>query len=489
MTKHNNTHTAALSSLDRRQWLKRSSTGLASALGVGTLGNLILGAGDAHAADYKALVCIFVYGGDDGTNTIVPNDSERYKQYAQVRAGLALPAGGLKALPGVNYGLHPSLAALVPAWNEGQLAPVFNVGPLNRPMTKAEYRAAALTGGAVPDNLFSHSDQQILWETGSTTIDARTGWGGRASAVLGTTNPVISVGNSSPRFGQSDTQSALVLPGTPGEIFGVYGLQPADLTWQPRVARKAALNALYSQPNNLALADAYAVTQRNAFAISERLAALIKIGPRGEGANAVIDAAFAPLISGQNKIATDLGNQLYQVAKLIHGSATVGGNRQIFFTEVRGFDTHAHQALTGNPLEGDHARKLKELGDALACFNNAMKNLGLGGAVTAFTQSDFGRTFAPNLSNGTDHAWGNHHLVVGGAVKGGATHGTYPELTLGGPNDIGVEPGEKQGRWLPTSSVDQYAATLLNWFGASASQLQQVFPNLGNFANPKFGFL
>jgi uncharacterized protein (DUF1501 family) len=488
MKKHNNIHAAALSSLDRRQWLKRSGTGLASALGAGTLGNLVLGTGSAQAADYKALVCIFLYGGNDGTNTIVPTDSERYKQYAQVRAGLALPAGGLKGLSGVNYGLHPALSALVPAWNEGQLAPVFNVGPLNRPMTKAEYRAATLVPGGVPENLFSHSDQQILWETGSVSVDTRTGWGGRASAALGTTNPVISVSNGSPRFGQSETQSALVLPSSPGETFGVYGIQPADLTWVPRAARKEALNTLYSQPNNLALADAFATTQRNAFVVSERLAALIKIGPRATGANAVIDAAFAPLISGENKLSTDLGNQLYQVAKLIHGNATVGGTRQMFFADLRGFDTHANQAITGSPFEGTHARKLKELGDALACFNNAMKNLGLGGAVTAFTQSDFGRTLLPNISNGTDHAWGNHHLVVGGAVKGG-THGVYPELTLGGPNDVGVEPWETQGRWLPTSSVDQYAATLLGWFGASAAQLQQVLPNLGNFANPRFAFL
>ncbi len=472
----------------RRRWFLRSSTGLASALGVGTLGNLLVGARSAQAADYKALVCVFLYGGNDGMNTIVPLDTVRYQQYAEVRKNLALGPNSLKPLSGINYGLHPALSALVPTWNEGHLAPVFNVGPLNRLMSKTEFRAASSASGVIPDNLYSHSDQQTQWEAATSTSLSRTGWGGRASAALATTNPVISVSGNT-RFGQSSAQPPLVLPTTPGEMFGAQRLQPQDLSWSHLAERKAILDLMYGQPNNLTLADAYASTQRNALLLSSRLGGLIQVTPNSQGANAVIDAAFAPLIAANNTLKTHLGRQLYQVAKLIHGNATVGGNRQIFFTEMNGFDTHVQQSIIGSPSEGLHARLLQELGDALACFNTAMKNLGLGGAVTSFTQSDFGRTFLPNNNQGTDHGWGNHHLVMGGAVRGAATYGVYPDLTLGGQNDVGVEAWESQGRWLPSTSVDQYAATLLSWFGATDDQLTQILPNWSNYPTHKLGFL
>jgi uncharacterized protein (DUF1501 family) len=202
--------------------------------------------------------------------------------------------------------------------------------------------------------------------------------------------------------------------------------------------------------------------------------------PGEAGSNALIDAAFAPLIADGN-VSSRLGKQLYQVAKLIDARTTVGGDRQIYFASQGGYDTHGNQIGT-DALSGDHARLLKELGDALACFHKAMQAIGMGNAVTAFTQSDFGRTFKPNNSNGTDHAWGNHHIVLGGAVKGGL-YGTYPTLALGGPDDVGVDSWELQGRWIPTTSVDQYAATLLRWFGASEGQLDTVLPNLKNFGS------
>jgi len=461
----------------RRRWLIGSGSTLAAALGAGTVGNL-LNVRPAYAApDYRALVCIFLYGGNDGMNMIVPTDTARYNQYAGVRKGLAIPQSSLAALGGVNFGLHPSMSALGTAWADGKLAPVFNVGPLVQPITKAQYRAAGANSGTLPDSLFSHSDQQALWETGSGSSLTRTGWGGRASETLSTVNPVISVAGTA-RFGLSTLQAPLVLPG-PGATFGAYGLQPTD-NYAPQLARKAAIDALYAQSQELALADAYTAAQRDAFTMSARLAALVKTAPGTSGANALIDAAFASITTA-GKINTGLGNQLYQLAKLIAGNATVQGNRQIFFASMGGFDTHGNQLVTGSPLEGDHARLLKELGDALAAFYAALKALGLDGAVTAFTQSDFGRTFAPNNSTGTDHAWGNQQLVLGGAVKGGATYGNYPELVLGGVDDVGVDSWELQGRWIPTTAVDQYAATLLHWFGATESQLDTVLPNLKNF--------
>ena len=468
-------------SSSRRRWLKGSGATLAGALGAGSVGNLLLNARPAHAADYKALVCIFLYGGNDGMNMIVPTDATRYGQYAGVRKGLSIPSASLVPLGGVPFGLHPSLSALASVWGEGSLAPVFNVGPLFQPLTKAQYREAAANSEILPDSLFSHSDQQILWETGSTDSLTRTGWGGRAAETLATVNPVISVSGTA-RFGSGTLQTPLVLPG-PGSTFGAYGLQAGD-TWAPQVARKAAIDALYAQGQDAVLGDAYTAAQRDAFAMSSRLGALVKVKPGDVDATPAIDAAFAPITAG-GKIISGLGNQLYQLAKLIAGNATVQGNRQLFFASMGGFDTHGNQLVAGSPTEGEHARLLKELGDALAAFHTALKNLGLGGAVTTFTQSDFGRTFAPNNSTGTDHAWGNQHLVLGGAVKGGATYGTYPELVLGGADDVGVNPWELQGRWIPTTAVDQYAATLLGWFGATDAQLDTMLPNLKNFGTAR----
>ncbi len=471
----------------RRDFLRRAAT-LGSSLGVAGLGGLAALAPmrSARAADYKALVCVFLYGGNDGSNTIVPTDATRHGQYSALRGAMALPRGSLLSLGASDFGLHPALSALAPTWAEGKLAPLFNVGPLYAPLTKAQYTSAGVGSAIVPENLFSHSDQQLLWESATADAQARTGWGGRAAQRLATANPVISLGGNG-RFGLSSTAVPLVVP-DPGDTFGAYTLQPGDLGWAPMRARKEAIDALYAQSAELTLATAYQSQQRDAFSVSERLGALIKRAPGEAGSSAAIDAAFAPITSG-GRITTSLGNQLYQAAKLIDARATVQGDRQIFFAQQGGFDTHGNQ-IAGSALEGQHMRLLKSLGDAMAAFHNAMKALGLADSVTLFTQSDFGRTFKPNNSGGTDHAWGNHHLVLGGAVRGGKTYGTYPTLALGGPDDVGVDAWEQQGRWIPTTSVDQYAATLLAWFGADAGALDAVLPNLRNFGSARnLGFL
>lgn len=459
----------------RRRWLQRSALGVAGAFGAGSLANL-MAVRPAHAADYKALVCIFLYGGNDGMNMVVPTDATRHAQYAAVRKSLALPRGNLVALSGSDYGLHPSMSALQSVWSAGKLAPVFNVGPLYRPLTKTEYRSLPANAVDLPDSLFSHSDQQVLWETGGTDAHGRTGWGGRASETLATANPVISLGGNG-RFGVARLQGPLVLPGA-GSTFGAQGLQPGDLNWSPNAARKKALDALYA-PSAVdalqsTLATAQAQQHRTAFEMSTRLASVVQAKP-GSGAYAAIDRAFANLIVN-GALTSGLANQLYQTAKLIAANGTVQGDRQIFFAQLGGFDTHGDQA-------GQHAGLLGQLATAMAAFQSALDNLGMGAQVTTFTQSDFGRTFAPNNSAGTDHAWGNHHLVMGGAVKGRATYGRYPELVLGGADDVGQHEWERHGRWIPTHSVDQYAATLLRWFGASDGQLNTVLPNLVNFGS------
>lgn len=460
----------------RREFLRRAAA-LGASLGLGTAGTLAT-VRSAHAVDYKALVCIFLYGGNDGTNTIVPLDAARHAQYAGVRGSLALPRGALLPLIGTDYGLHPSLAALMPAWGSGHLAPLFNVGPLHAPLTKQAYRAAPASSQLIPDRLFSHSDQQALWEAATTDATERTGWGGRAAQAMATTNPVISAGGNG-RFGLSAFATPLVLPEL-GGAFGAYTLQASDVAWEPYRQRKAAIEALYAQDSTeLTLDAAYQSQQRDAFVVSARLSELVQREPGAAGGNAALDAAFAPIMSG-GKISTVLGRQLYQIAKMIDGRAIVQGSRQIFFAQLDGFDTHGSQ-VEKTVTDGTHARLLRQVGDAMACFHAAMSAIGMSDAVTQFTQSDFGRTFKPNNSLGTDHGWGNHQLVMGGAVRGARTYGTYPTLALGGPDDVGVDGWELQGRWLPTTSVDQYAATLLSWFGADSGVLDAVLPNLRNF--------
>ncbi|HZF79997.1 MAG TPA: DUF1501 domain-containing protein [Rubrivivax sp.] len=477
---------SAPSSSRRRQWLKLAGGTLAGALGAGSLSSLLLTPAPAWAADYKALVCLFLYGGNDGMNMVVPTDATRHAQYAAVRGALALPRRGLVPLGGTDHGLHPAMSALAGAWADGGLAPVFNVGPLFRPMTQAEYRAAAVSSGSIPDSLFSHSHQQALWETASTSSFTRTGWGGRAAEALATANPVISL-EASGRFGLSTLGGPLGLPG-PGSHFGLENLSAEDLTWQPVAARKAALDAIYAQPQSNLLLDAVSRQHRDSVATADRLGPLIKRLPAEAGAVAAIDRAFASL-TVHGKITAPLAQQLYQIAKLIAGNATVQGNRQIFFASLGGFDTHSAQ-IGSEATRGQHAALLKQLADATAAFYRAMQALGMGPQVTLFTQSDFGRTFQPNSSSGTDHAWGNHQLVLGGAVRGSATYGVHPVLVPGGPDDVDDETDECLGRWIPTTSVNQYAATLLRWFGATDAQLDTVLPQLVNFGSRRvLGFL
>lgn len=472
-------------SLDRRGFLRRSAALTAAALGAGTLAPLAMRS--ARAADYKALVCLFQYGGNDGMNTVLPRDAVRHAQYAAVRGAMAIPLANVVPLAGTDYGLHPALSALQPVWDAGDLAPVFNVGPLNRPLTKAQLRAEPAGSLAVPQGLFSHSDQQLQWETGLSVSLSPTGWGGRAAQVLATDNPVVSVGGNG-HFGIEPLRTPLVLPG-PGGFFGAYGLSEAEMVVPSNQLRRQAIDAMYGTPQGVQLADAFRTQQLDAFALSAKLGGIVIATPGDPLVGAAIDDAFAPLIVG-GQVTGQVGPQLYQIAKLVAHRATLGGDRQIFFATQGGYDTHEGQVDAGNVLGGMHAGLLKDLGDAVAAFHRAMTALGLADQVTLFTQADFGRTFVPNATWGTDHAWGNHHLVVGGAVQGGRTHGRYPALVLGGDDDVGVESWELQGRWIPGASVDQYAATLLRWFGADEGQLDAVLPNLANFGDARgLGFL
>lgn len=451
--------------MNRRQILKTLAGGSAlTALG----GLEMLLASPAHAqttGGYRALVCIALYGGNDGNNMIVPIDSA-YDAYAAVRGSLAIPKASLAPI-GAAFGLHPALAPLAQYWSKGRLAPVFNVGPLAKPTTRAQLAAGSAT---LPDNLFSHSDQQNLWESGGASVLGRTGWGGRLMESLGS-DPVIAFGDAG-RIGIGPTRSTLALPG-PGSTFAPQGSFTGT-----HAKRRTALDTMANTARSNQLVAAFANIQKTALARSSSLGNIIKISPANTPADP-LNTIFGNLTGDYN---TGIAKQLYQVAKMLRERATVGGSRHVYVVSQTGYDTHNDHLARQNTL-------FAQLAPALVAFQTALAQLGLEDSVTCFTLSDFGRTLKPNASAGTDHGWGNNHFVLGAAVKGGATYGSFPSHVLGGADDYGVNSWEWQGRFIPSTSVDQYVATLASWMGLSDSQILGMLPQLAQFSTRKLGFL
>ncbi len=469
--------------VQRRSFLK-SLTGTSASLALGSGASLAMsGLGiptlaQAQTTDYRALVCLFLFGGNDGLNTVVPLDDSvagaGYSDYLAVRKGLALPrssAGvpGLVELTGSRFGLHPGLAPLASVWNDQAMAIAHNVGPLARSLTQAQYVQWRDQNNAVqvPESLFSHSDQQRQWESGASTTINQTGWGGAGAEQNDFRQVVSFAGNT--RFGTGLRNNELALP-EPGGTFGLNGYWVGS---QPD-ARKVALEALIAQASPNQLHATYAGQQRAAMDLSRRLESTIKIKPGDAGSNATTNAAFGNLAAPNN---SRLAKQLYQVAKMVEpaGRGTLGGSRHIFFVSLGGFDTHSNQLNA-------HANLMADIGRSVAAFYTALKNLGLADKVTLFTASDFGRTFKPNSSGGTDHAWGNEHLVIGAGVNPKAQVGQYPSLALGGPNDAAdpTKSWELQGRWIPNLGVSQYAGSLLRWLNPQVDLLASL-PSLSGF--------
>jgi uncharacterized protein (DUF1501 family) len=454
-----------MTKLTRRDFLR----GLGAAGALGTLYSfdmLTLSGALAQAAgeDYRALVCVFLFGGNDGNNTVVPVSGDDYAAYSAVRGGLAIPAQDLVPLaPGVGtavYGLHPQLAPLKDIWNGGAMTVLFNVGTLVEPITKT----ANGTGHALkPDGLFSHLDQQTLWQTGGSNSLLRSGWGGRIADRLGSVNGAspmpmaISIAGDN-LYVTGNATSALAIPAT-----GNFSLIGSSST-AAAFARRAALDQLLTIDHEAVLVKGVGDAIGRALTSSEIINPTIT-------SNA---STIQSLFTGQNSA---IAKQLLQVARLIEMRANHGAKRQIFFVSLGGFDTHRNQPGTQSML-------FAQLAPALKAFYDATVQLGVASNVTTFTLSDFGRTFKPNTSGGTDHGWGSHHFIIGGAVRGRQFYGQHPVLALNGPDDAG-----KEGYWIPTVSVDQYAATLATWFGVSASDLPLVVPNIGRFAGANLGFM
>jgi uncharacterized protein (DUF1501 family) len=418
------------------------------------------------ADDYRALVCVFLFGGNDGNNMVVPVDSTGYAAYATTRGGsgtggLALPLAGLLPLTPASgtaaYGLHPNLTELQTLWSDGVLGVVFNVGTLLAPTSKQAYLANSVP---VPISLLSHQDQQHQWQTSLPDQYSRTGWGGRIADGLpgGPLPSVISISGNQ-LFTVGASSSPLALPAAGGG-FGLSGFNGSAVA----NARLQAMDDVRMlQEQNL-------IVQATQSEASLALSASKLVAPVLAGTGSSVDSLFSGLTSS-------IALQLKQVARMIQARQTLGVGRQIFFVSQSTYDTHNTQLETQGSLFAD-------LSPALMAFYQATVQLGVSQQVTSFTLSDFGRTLQPASGDGSDHAWGNHHLVLGGAVKGRKTYGTFPTLQLGGPDDF-----TSQGRWVPTTAVDQYAATLATWFGVSAADLPTVLPYVGRYPTANLGFL
>jgi uncharacterized protein (DUF1501 family) len=367
---------------------------------------------------------------------------------------------GLNPKLGDAFGMNPSVKTL---WDQGRAAVVCNTGPLIRPLSRDEYRA----GASHPYQLFSHSDQQNLWQTSDARGPRQTGWGG---------STVDRTGGSGGNFPAIASLSGVTVFST--------GLNTRPLVLSAAPTPLNATLKLFKNGNN---PPEQAILDALMFDGQDPMPALVQ-GAAQITTNAL--AASASLNSDPTVRTfpnTSLGNQLKQVAKLISLAPLLGVNRQVFFASVGGFDTHTGQGVFGT--NNGQLGLLSQLSQAIGTFYNATVDLGVSSQVTLFTSSDFSRTFVPGGGNtGTDHAWGSHQFVVGGAVQGGDFYGQFPDLTVGAGQDTDAGTGAR-GRWIPTTSVDQYAATLATWYGLAPSDRPLVFPNLGNFATPTLGFM
>ena len=444
----------------RRAFLKRAAClGLVGGAGPFVMNLAAIGeAAAASATDYKALVCIFLFGGNDYANTVVPYDQPSYDLYAGLRSTIAVPRDQLAgtvllpntALAGARqYALAPTLSPLIPLFDAGKLAIVLNVGTLIQPTSKANYTARNVP---LPPKLFSHNDQQSFWQA-SNPEGATSGWGGRIGDLLQSGNGTATLtcisasGNSVFLSGRSAVQYTVTSTGPVPLLNNASTLFGA-------ATGMSTLRALMTGARTNLFEDEHARVSKRSLDLQAQVSGALNAGP-----------AIATPFPANNTLA----DQLRIVARLISVSQELGAKRQVFFVSLGGFDTHDSVLTT-------HPTLMTRLAAAMRAFHDAMVEIGAADKVTSFTASDFGRTLTSN-ANGSDHGWGSMHFVMGGAVHGRDFFGAPPAIANNGPDDVG------QGRLLPALGVDQYGATLASWFGVSAGTMPTVLPNIANY-NP-----
>jgi len=499
-----------VSVITRREFLRRAAC---AAVGTAAMTSAIrdlrfmnAAVAQSNITDYKALVCIFLAGGNDSNNLIMPTVTSEYNNYTAIRTPvLAIPQNNLLPLKqsdgvtdymdpdGHSFGLHPACPELQQLFKDGKLAVLMNAGTLVMPITRAQYQS----GGQRPPQLFSHADQVTQWQTSAPDQPALTGWGGRCADLLNSVNPNAGISLSVSLAGANTFEV--------GNIVSQYAVSTSGAISLNGVsgARLAALTNILGLPYANMQSKAYADVATH----SINTGALLNNAITNSAAANYWTNSFPGKITtpnGGSTFTSSLSSQLKMVARLIEaghraaGSPTngFGMRRQIFFCQVGGYDLHTGQTSYSstspdNVIIGAHANLLAELSQSLMVFQQAMEQLNLQDSVTAFTASDFGRTF-PSNGQGSDHGWGSHHLIVGGSgiqnlaarsVQGGKTYGKFPTLTVNGPDDTST------GRWIPTTAVDQYFATIATWFGVDNTNLPVVFPNIGRFATPNLGFM
>lgn len=466
MTTTKNPGSSRRPSLHRRRFL-HSCAGF-GALGLAsTFGNLqLIGTAAAQGAtDYKALVCIFLFGGNDSFNLIAPRDPAEHAYYASERRALAISRAALDAAPclplsysdGRRYGFNPYISPLTELFNQRQLAFIVNIGTLLAPITKAEYKQQINR----PLSLYSHSDQQFQWQSAgfSDRSFAFTGWGGRIADMVASQNTSSSFLTSISVAGNNALQVGLE---TSQYNFGVDGLGGIRLPGSNRRREHLAegiRQVALASPHPFA--QALGGIRERSFEIADEV-------------NAALDGTSAPQTQFPD---SSLGRQLSSVARMISIGPTLGLRRQVFFCAEGGWDTHNDQANAHPALLGD-------LSASMRAFHDATGELGVRDKVTTMSASDFGRTFNANGGDGSDHGWGGIQMVMGGAVRGGDLYGRMPDFTVSGPEDTG-----RRGTYIPTTAVDEMVSTLALWFGVSPSELTNVVPNIGAFDGADLGFM
>ena len=450
-----------MKTLNRRDFLRSSGAAALFAATPGLAYSQVVGS-TAAFTDYRALVCVFLFGGNDSYNMLVPNTSAEYQAYATSRQNLALLQSDLLPITPASsgtpdFGLHPSMTGVQNLFQSGDAAFVTNVGPLVEPTTKDQYFNKSVT---LPPQLFSHNDQQDQWTSLRGNVPTKTGWAGRMADLIRDGVAGQQMATNASLFGSNLFQSAdetvayVMGPGGPLQFEG-FSTTPGDLLNEQRLA----FNRIVDARHDTIYERGFAAVQRRAIDAADTVTTAIDNAP-------TLNTVFP---------VSQLGTQLATVARLIAVRDELQMQRQIFFVATGGFDSHDDQNLNQPGLLGG-------ISDAIAAFHAATVELNVADSVTTFTQSDFGRTLTSN-GDGTDHAWAGNQLVVGGAVNGGDLYGSYPVLEINGPEDVGG------GRMIPSTSADQYAATLARWFGIPEIDLDAVAPNLANFAQRDLGFM